>query len=335
VEDDTSHWDRNRGVEIPSYTIIQNVRLSITAYTVGPPEAPAHPDPADGSDSEAPGSITLSWSSGTGSTEFDVYFWEEGESCPGSPTACCLTESAYELGYTLEPLTTYYWKVTAKNVAGSTCSPEWSFTTGDGLPGTPVLTYPADEDKWVSTDPAVSWKRAKNADSYELYVNEVSESGLQPPPVWTGAGTSAELTGLLPDTAYYIGVAAVNAYGTTQGEQQWFITRTAYPEWIETYYSDTAQKDPDADPDGDLMLNKQEYEYPTDPSIADTDGDGITDYKEMISSWDPLDAASPGDNPEPAAGGCSVSRSANPGGRAPVYAASVLLLLMLFRRKRT
>jgi hypothetical protein len=88
-----------------------------------PPSTPANPYPANG----ATGVIrdpTLTWSS-TGATSYDVY---------GGPTSspvkiATVTTPSYAPG-TLPALTKYYWKIVAKNAAGSTPGPLWDFTTG-------------------------------------------------------------------------------------------------------------------------------------------------------------------------------------------------------------
>ncbi|QEE16105.2 right-handed parallel beta-helix repeat-containing protein [Promethearchaeum syntrophicum] len=54
-------------------------------------------------------------------------------------------------------------------------------------------------------------------------------------------------------------------------------------------------EDADEDKDLDLLTNLQEYEYNTDPNIADTDGDGYQDGWEIEHETNPLDPMDPGD----------------------------------------
>jgi len=68
---------------------------------------------------------TLSWTTSTDATSYDVYF---GSTLPGTPTINT-TSTTYNPGTLLEG-TTYYWKIVPKNSTGSPtgCS-TWSFTT--------------------------------------------------------------------------------------------------------------------------------------------------------------------------------------------------------------
>ena len=88
-----------------------------------PPSAPSSPSPASGATavSTAP---TLSWVASTNATSYDVYFGTSS-----SPTlAGNVTSTSYKPA-SLSNSTSYYWRVVAKNSAGSTSSGTWSFTT--------------------------------------------------------------------------------------------------------------------------------------------------------------------------------------------------------------
>jgi hypothetical protein len=96
--------------------------------TNNPPTQPTNPTPNDGA-TDVSITPTLSWeaSDPDGDTlTFDIYFGTDS-----SPTLAKsnLTTKTYSPG-TLEPNTTYYWKVVAKDDKGGvTEGPVWSFKT--------------------------------------------------------------------------------------------------------------------------------------------------------------------------------------------------------------
>ena len=59
------------------------------------------------------------------------------------------------------------------------------------------------------------------------------------------------------------------------------------------HLSDSDSNDASADPDGDTLTNLAEFQLGTNPRLADTDGDGLTDQNETVS--DPLDPDSDDD----------------------------------------
>ena len=64
--------------------------------------------------------------------------------------------------------------------------------------------------------------------------------------------------------------------------------------WEELYhFSDTNNSDAAGDLDGDSLSNRTEFQNGTNPRLADTDGDGLTDQNETVS--DPLDPDSDDD----------------------------------------
>jgi hypothetical protein len=94
-----------------------------------PPATPSSPTPSDGSTGDlAP---TLSWAAAAGALNYDVYF--------GTVNPPTTLVSSAQAGTTFTPsgplvdLTTYYWKIVARNAAGTTTGPVWSFTAEDSM----------------------------------------------------------------------------------------------------------------------------------------------------------------------------------------------------------
>jgi hypothetical protein len=86
------------------------------------------PPNADGGVALAP---SLAWISASGATSFDVYF-----GTPATPPYVASTSSPNYSPATLNPGSTYYWQVVAKNSTGSNASAIWSFTTAQSCSAT-------------------------------------------------------------------------------------------------------------------------------------------------------------------------------------------------------
>ena len=110
-------------------------------------------------------------------------------------------------------LTTYYWRITASNLAGeSVYSNERSFTTGFPVP--PQLLLPADTSRGVSLTPTLVWQKSNSATKYKLIVAE----GLSIIPSKTIVDTDVTdtlfiLSTLKGNTIYTWSVGAMNTYG--------------------------------------------------------------------------------------------------------------------------
>ena len=114
----------------------KNITANFAACTL--PQTPSNPNPVN-QETGVPVNTSLSWSSD--GTSYDVYF---GTSTP-VPVGNVTTQN-YPLSG-LDPHTTYYWKIVAKNSCGDSSGPVWSFTTLKYNP--PVANndvYSTDED---------------------------------------------------------------------------------------------------------------------------------------------------------------------------------------------
>ncbi len=107
-----------------------------------------------------------------------------------------------------------------------------SCTTGSSpLPGAFAKTSPADGATAQPMDVSLSWGSSLNAATYEYCVDTTDNSTCDG--VWTDAsgGTSANLTGLDPDTTYHWQVRASNGQGETEadGGLWWDFTTELLP----------------------------------------------------------------------------------------------------------
>jgi phosphatidylserine/phosphatidylglycerophosphate/cardiolipin synthase-like enzyme/regulation of enolase protein 1 (concanavalin A-like superfamily) len=110
-----------------------------TAAAPPPPAVPNSPNPADGSTGIG-GTATLTWTA-AGATSYDVSF---GTSNPPTQVSPGQAGASYATGV-LTTGTTYFWQVAARNSAGTTNGPVWSFTTAVAPPPvTNIVIYASD-----------------------------------------------------------------------------------------------------------------------------------------------------------------------------------------------
>jgi fibronectin type 3 domain-containing protein len=152
-------------------------------------------------------SVRISWVGVEGATSYDV---ERGLGAAGpwdsSGTAIASTTLVDD---TVQPNTTYWYRVLAKNAGGGAWSAASSVTTGPGAPGTPTVSYV------LARSVTLGWAApASGADSY--VVERASASGTD----WANVGTTVALTWtdatVAPDTSYQYRVRGV--IGTLSGD---------------------------------------------------------------------------------------------------------------------
>ena len=109
------------------------------ATTPSLPGSPASPSPVTGSTGVSTAPV-LTWSA-TGATTYDVKL--DTNNPPSAVVAAALTTASYQRMLTAG--TRYFWQVVARNSAGPTTGPVWSFTTASA----PTTGLPA---PWTSQD---------------------------------------------------------------------------------------------------------------------------------------------------------------------------------------
>ncbi|MCF7734360.1 MAG: hypothetical protein K9N23_21945 [Akkermansiaceae bacterium] len=99
-----------------------------------PPAVPASPSPADGSTVHPWALTKIDWNDSSLASSYDVYLVPatDPDPVPGitTPTAN-VGLSEYTVSTVLDSLTAYKWRIVAKNAAGDTVGPLWTFTTLD------------------------------------------------------------------------------------------------------------------------------------------------------------------------------------------------------------
>ena len=106
---------------------------NLTIHSIGTapslPAVPANPSPADNASGVLP-TAPLAWSASAGALEYDVQF---GTSMP-LPVIITgyMPAQSPSVNVAMAANTTYFWRVIARNAAGVTTGPVWSFTTATG-----------------------------------------------------------------------------------------------------------------------------------------------------------------------------------------------------------
>ena len=183
------------------------------------PGTPQTVSPANGSTVSSLAQ-TLSWSSAAYATSYDVYFGTT--SSPG--LLGTTTGVSYGPG-TLVSNTTYYWKVVAKDSAGSTSSAISSFTTPPPPLGVPANPSPASGATAVTVTSTLSWSAASGATSYDVYFGTSSTPAL----AGTVTATSYSPGTLSAGSSYFWRVVAKNGTSTSSSPTWSFTTAASTP----------------------------------------------------------------------------------------------------------
>jgi regulation of enolase protein 1 (concanavalin A-like superfamily) len=127
----------SRNTSLLNVATFDNVSFTAGSATQ-PPATPSSPTPANGATAVST-AASLTWSA-IGATSYDVSF---GTTNPPPTAASALSTASYSPA-AVTAGTTYYWRVLARNSAGSSTGPVWSFTTASAPTGgsipTPWLT---------------------------------------------------------------------------------------------------------------------------------------------------------------------------------------------------
>jgi hypothetical protein len=199
---------------------------SFTTRDNNPPYNPSSPDPDDG-ETDVELEPILSWTGGDpdgDSVVYDVYF--DTVNPPVTKVSDDQNGTTFEPGI-LEHLTTYYWKIVAKDEFDEeTYGPVWSFTTeGNNPPIEPYNPSPYDGEIDVDLNIDLSWSGGDpdpgDAVEYDVYF------GLASPPPIVKIGhveTTYGLEKLTPLTTYYWQIVARDNHDAETEGPLWTFT---------------------------------------------------------------------------------------------------------------
>jgi phosphatidylserine/phosphatidylglycerophosphate/cardiolipin synthase-like enzyme len=133
-------------------------------FTPLPPDAASSPAPADASLTTGTTGIVLKWHAGFWAHKYDIYFGTSpnppllaADQMLG-PSQSTVDYRQFPLPLTLDPGTTYYWRIVSKTMADKAAtSTVWSFTTpaGTAPPPPPPPPSPSLPSPWTSQDVGV------------------------------------------------------------------------------------------------------------------------------------------------------------------------------------
>jgi len=177
-----------------------------SAPTTQPPSVPSSPTPSSGSTGVSifPTLPTLIWSS-VGATSYTINF---GTSNPPPQVATGVTTASYAPP-SLFSGASYFWQIVARNTAGSTTGPVWSFTTAAGT----TTTCPC--SLWtLSTTPGPLANRKSAVELGVKFTSDISgfvtgvrfykyaqNTGIHVGNLWTAGGTLLGTVAFTGETA--------------------------------------------------------------------------------------------------------------------------------------
>lgn len=210
------HGQSSVGVSPPGY------------LTSLPPEIPSLEYPSDSS-KDLPLEINIQWHAQTHTSSYSLQVSKESDFQN-------LVIDQDNLGILfaisgLENNTTYYWRVSASNVAGeSDYSSVWEFTTIVALPNRPVLAEPVDDAVDVPVDTELNWYTSENAEAYSIQVSNLSDFSVLVVDEANHSDTVFSVSGLENNTTYFWRVSASNVAGESDHSSvREFTTIVALP----------------------------------------------------------------------------------------------------------
>ncbi|MEX2116599.1 MAG: ice-binding family protein [Bacteroidota bacterium] len=211
---------------------VTGVYSSVWRFTpLGPPAAPLLVSPLNAAQNQ-PTSLTLNWLASVGA---DTYRLQIDTTSAFTSPVLLFNDST--LTSTSQPISglevgkTYYWRMNAKNAAGTSAYSSRNFSTNLVPPQPPFLAAPANGDTVISTSPTLSWNPSTGAETYHL---QVDTSALFDSPTFvfedsTITGLFQPVSGLTNGVTYYWRVSAKNSGGTSAYSAEWSFVVAPLP----------------------------------------------------------------------------------------------------------
>jgi fibronectin type 3 domain-containing protein len=193
-----------------------------------PPAPTAPAAPAGLSATGGAGQVTIAWAPVSNATSYNVYYsTASGVTTTTGTKLSTSTNNYVQTGLTAG--TTYYYIVTALNIAGeSAASAQVQASTNAAPPVPSVPAAPTGVSATGGTKQAtISWPSVSGATSYNIYWSNTSGVTTTTGTKIAGATSPAVQSGLSDSTTYYYIVTAVNAAGESAASVQVAATTLA------------------------------------------------------------------------------------------------------------
>jgi hypothetical protein len=190
---------------------------------IAPPSAPIPVSPSHGSTGIST-NPTLTWSGSSGTTSYRLQITTDSTFATIVFEIPTITTTSRQVGV-LANGTTYYWRVNAKNAAGTSAwSNVWSFTTVVAAPLRPILAFPSNGATDQSTTIQLSWNSATGAETYHLQVAKDFSFATKVFDDSSITTTSKQVGPLEHITTHFWRLKAKNSGGTSGWSSVWSFT---------------------------------------------------------------------------------------------------------------
>ena len=142
-------------------TGLVSLPVNIQVVLVAPGQ-PTNPSPQD-NELNVRIDKTLTWQAPPHATSYDLTLWLDGETRPATPTVTGLSSASYNPPGNFPTNTRFNWDVLARNNAGTTQGPQWTFVT-ETLPDLEVTSITVPPTAFSGQPFAVSWIVTNNGD---------------------------------------------------------------------------------------------------------------------------------------------------------------------------
>ncbi len=198
-----------------NYATIPTPAYSWTFTTIDLPNCATMLVPTNGQQNVAT-NAQLMWNSAANATSYDIYL-----GTTASPTLVTnVTTTTYSP--TLNPGTTYFWKVVAKNAAGDAQNCDiWTFTTTATaqIPDCSSPVSPENGTINVAINANLSWSSVANATTYDVYFGEAGNMNLVINTITTNYSPT-----LSTSTTYLWKIVPKNSNGEATNCETWSFT---------------------------------------------------------------------------------------------------------------